>query len=173
MTTAITETPEQCAKRIKQYLDWGNREFQTKLKTAETIGDKRDIFVAYTKPEYNLINLFTSPSPYVVDVINILDGMVEGTVEPKRPVPQAPAKQAPKLTVAVHDPKSGELLYRKSQPRKFTYKEMLFIRQSDRRGVKPAELMEQFNQQFDVRTKSSVATKMYRLRSVRRITELK
>lgn len=173
MVSQINETPEQCAKRVKQYLEWGNREFQTKLKTAETIGDRRDILVAYTKPEANLINLFTSPSPYVTQVIDEITKMAEATAEPRKMEPVVPVKKAPERTVAVRDPKTGELLYKKSQPRKFSYREMLFIRQADRRQVKPAQLIDQFNAQFDVRTKSSVATKMYRLRSVKRITELK
>lgn len=158
------ETAKQCAMRIKQYLDWSNKEFQTRFKSAEQMADKRDILTAYTKPQFNLMTLFTSPSPYALEVIEALSEMTEGEPEPSTKVPAIQKPKLPPRTLAVHNPQTGEVLYKRSPKRDFSFKEQLFIRQADKRGVSQKELMAKFNAQFKPRTVSSIITKKYRIR---------
>jgi hypothetical protein len=157
------ETAKECATRVKQYLDWENKDFQTRLAGAETMGDKRDILVAYTKPSANLINLFTDPSPTATDVVEELARMAEQQITPAPQAPQAPlAPKYPPRTFSVYDDQ-GKLLYKRSQRRMFTEKELMFLEKSTQKAIPNKVLIEKFNAKFTPRTESSIVTKRYRL----------
>jgi len=161
MTINPDETPKQCAQRISQYVDLKNKDVQTKLQSAETIGERRDILVSATKADYNLMTLFTSSSPYAVEVVEELTKMALPEIPVTLKEPSLPT--APPKSEKVYDDK-GRFLYSRTQRKEFTDQEKMFLKQALKRGIATRDVFEQFNQQFEQRTKSSISTKLSRIR---------
>jgi hypothetical protein len=161
MTINPNETPKQCAQRVSQYLNLKQKDVQMKLQSAETIGEKRDILISATKPEHNLMVLFTSPSPYAVEVV---DALVEMALPETDAIKEPSLPKTPPKSEKVYDDK-GKFLYTRTPKREFNDQEKTFLKQALRRGVATKDVFEQFNSLFQQRTYSSVSTKLSRLRA--------
>jgi hypothetical protein len=155
------ETPRETAERVVQYLETDDQEFIRKLSEAETIGDQRDILVAYTKQGYTLINLFTNPSPTAVEVVQRLTQLLSKK-ERQKTLTEPIAVRKPRKVIAVRS-RTGALLYKKTQPRAFSRREVLFLMQSRQRNLSGKKTIEKFNELFRQRTASSILSKRYRI----------
>jgi hypothetical protein len=146
---------EHAQKLLDEYLDKDNPEFINKLKKAETVGDIRAIIMAYTKPTYNLAALFSKDSPYANKVAKVISTTVidDGGEE----IGDVDVKKQVRIADRNIQVRRGRKTFYKSEGKKYSEKERLFIKQSIKRGMTARQLFEEYNARNDFTPRTLVA----------------